>query len=79
MKADPNDLDRIVEVVRLSRKIGRTPPFADVVDHEISPGAQVNDDALRPTTVASIDAYQHPTSTVPLGADSDPTAVVIGR
>lgn len=35
--ADPNDLDRMAEVVRLSRKIGRTPPFADVVDHEMSP------------------------------------------
>lgn len=36
----------------------------------------MNDDALRSNIVATIDAYQHPTSTVPLGADSDPTAVV---
>src|SRR5882762_3310940 len=28
---DPNDLDRLVEAVRLSRKIGRTAPFSDLI------------------------------------------------
>lgn len=74
---DPNDLDRLVEAVRLSRKIGRTPPFSDVINHEMAPGKAVDDgEALRAKIVATVDAYLHPTSTVPMGADSDPTAVV---
>jgi choline dehydrogenase len=31
---------------------------------------------MRANIVASVAAYLHPTSTVPMGADSDPTAVV---
>ena len=74
---DQNDLDRLVEAVRLSRKIGRTAPFSDLIDHEIAPGNTVDDGAaLRANIVSSVAAYLHPTSTVPMGADSDPTAVV---
>jgi len=74
---DQNDLDRMVEAVQLSRKIGRTAPFSDVIDHEMAPGKAVDDgDALRANIVANIAAYLHPTSTVPMGADSDATAVV---
>jgi choline dehydrogenase len=74
---DPNDLDRLEEAVRLSRKIGRTAPFSDLIDHEVAPGNAVDDGkALRANIVATVEAYLHPTSTVPMGADSDPTAVV---
>jgi choline dehydrogenase len=74
---DRNDLDRLVEAVRLSRKIGRTAPLADLIDHEVAPGITVDDgEALRENIVANAAAYLHPTSTVPMGADSDPTAVV---
>jgi choline dehydrogenase len=73
---DPTDLDRLVEAVRLSRKIGRTAPFSDLVDHEMAPGKALDDGELRANIVAFVDAYLHPTSTVPMGEDSDPTAVV---
>jgi choline dehydrogenase len=74
---DPNDLDRLLEAVQLSRKIGQTAPFSDLIDHEMAPGNTVdNDEALRANIVANIAAYLHGTSTVPMGADSDPTAVV---
>jgi choline dehydrogenase len=74
---DPNDLDRMVEAVQLSRKIGRTAPFSDLIDHEIAPGSAVDDgQVLRENIVATVDAYEHPTSTVPMGVYSDPTAVV---
>jgi len=33
-------------------------------------------EGLRTNIVANIASYLHPTSTVPMGADSDPTAVV---
>jgi choline dehydrogenase len=73
---DQNDLDRLVEAVQLSRKIGRTAPFADLIDHEMAPGNAVDDETLRSNVVANVAAYLHGTSTVPMGADSDPTAVV---
>jgi choline dehydrogenase len=74
---DPGDLDRLVEAVQLSREIGRTAPFSDVVDHEMTPGDTTDDaKALRANIVANVAAYLHPTSTVPMGADADPTAVV---
>jgi choline dehydrogenase len=74
---DQNDLDRLLEAAQLSRKIGRTAPFSDLIDHEMAPGNAVdNDEALRGNIVANIAAYLHGTSTVPMGADSDPTAVV---
>lgn len=75
---DPNDLERLMEGVRLSRRIGRTAPFSDLIDHEMAPGSAIDDsdEALRRTIVANVAAYLHPTSTVPMGAETDPTAVV---
>jgi choline dehydrogenase len=73
---DPSDLDRLVEAVRLSRDISRSAPFAAVIDHEMAPGNAVDNEALRANIVANVAAYLHPTSTVPMGSDTDPTAVV---
>jgi choline dehydrogenase len=75
---DPNDLDRLVEGVRLSRRIGRTAPFSDLIDHEMTPGKDVDDSdaALRANIRANVAAYLHPTSTVAMGPSADPTAVV---
>jgi choline dehydrogenase len=70
-------IDRMVEVVRLSRKIGRTAPLSDDIDHGMALGSAVDDgEALRANIFATVDACLHPTSTMPMGADSDPTAVV---
>jgi choline dehydrogenase len=33
---DPDDLGRLTEAVRLSRRIGRTAPFSDLIDHEMA-------------------------------------------
>jgi choline dehydrogenase len=43
----------------------------------MAPGREVDDgEALRANIVANVGAYLHPTSTVPMGAAMDPTAVV---
>jgi len=66
--------------VQLSRKIGRTAPFSDVVELEMTPGKDVQDDAaLEAAIVASVDGYSHPTSSVPMGGAADPAAVVDAR
>ncbi|WP_424626923.1 GMC family oxidoreductase [Bradyrhizobium sp. SYSU BS000235] len=74
---DRSDLRRMMEAVRLSRRIGRTAPFSDVVQLEMTPGKDVQDDAaLEKAIIASVDGYSHPTSSVPMGGDNDPAAVV---
>jgi choline dehydrogenase len=74
---DPSDLRRMMEAVRLSRRIGRTAPFSDMVELEMTPGKEVEDDAaLEKAIIASVDGYAHPTSTVPMGSANDPTAIV---
>lgn len=74
---DPSDLRRMVEAVRLSRRIGRTAPFSEVVATEMAPGWEVQDDrALEQAIIASVDGYAHPTSTVRMGVAGDATAVV---
>jgi choline dehydrogenase len=76
---DPSDLRRMMEAVRLSRRIGKAAPFSDVVEFEMAPGNDVLDDAaLEKAVIASVDGYAHPTSTVPMGAADDPNAVVDG-
>jgi choline dehydrogenase len=79
---DPSDLRRIKEAVRLSRRIGQTAPFRDVVEYELAPGKDIanDDDAnLEKAIVAQVDGYAHPTSSVPMGGDQDPHAVVDSR
>jgi len=74
---DPSDLRRMKEAVRLSRRIGRTAPFSDMIALEMAPGAEVADDAaLERAIIAQVDGYSHPTSTVPMGSARDPGAVV---
>jgi choline dehydrogenase len=74
---EPGDLRRMLEAVHLSREIGRTAPFSDMVEVEMTPGPDVRDDAaLERAVIAAVDGYAHPTSTVPMGADGDPRAVV---
>jgi choline dehydrogenase len=47
----------LAEAVRLSRKIGRTAPFADLIDHEMAPGPTVDDgEALRENIVSTVGA-----------------------
>ena len=72
-----SDLRRMMEAVKLSRRIGRTAPFSDMIASEIAPGRDVVDDAaLEQAVIASVDGYSHPTSSVPMGGAGDPGAVV---
>jgi len=67
----------LLEAVELSRKIARTAPLSAMIDFEMAPrNAVENGEALRAHIVANVTAYQHPTSTAPMGTDSDPAAVV---
>ncbi|MBL1079270.1 GMC family oxidoreductase N-terminal domain-containing protein [Nocardia sp. 2] len=73
--ADPADRRRLVEGVTLSRRIGSHGPLGEFVAHEMSPGSDLPGD-IDASVRATLDTYHHPTSTVPMGADDDPAAVV---
>ncbi len=77
--ATPHDRSRMLEGVKLSRRIARNPIFADISELEMMPGDQVqSDEDLARVIDEQIASYAHPTSTVPMGGPEDPSAVVDG-
>jgi choline dehydrogenase len=73
---DSSDMDRMIEVVTLADAIGRSEPFAGMVEADIFPPKPIADKALRAHLRTNVQTYAHPTSTVPMGKDDDSTAVV---
>lgn len=75
--ADPNDRQRLLEGIRMARRIGRTAPLSDLVETELAPGPEAeSDEAILASVKATLDTYHHPTSTVRMGSGDDPDAVV---
>ncbi|MEV6541771.1 GMC family oxidoreductase N-terminal domain-containing protein [Streptomyces sp. NPDC051665] len=75
--ATPRDRSRMLEGVRLVRRLASTSPFAGAVAAELVPGELVRDDAeLEAAIAAGISTYGHPTSTAPMGGPGDEWAVV---
>lgn len=73
---DPRDMERMVEVVKLTQDIAKTEPFASMVDSMVFPPKPVSDEDLHKFIRDNVATYAHPTSTVPMGSADDPTAVV---
>ena len=75
--ADPSDKVRLKEVVELARAIASSDPVASLLERELTPGASVTDDSgLEAALRAGLITFYHGTSTVPMGGESDPHAVV---
>jgi choline dehydrogenase len=75
--AEPEDRLRLLEGIRLARKIGATAPLNAFIHSELNPGAgNESDEALLASVRASLDTYHHPTSTAPMGKPGDTGAVV---
>ncbi|MER7047304.1 GMC family oxidoreductase [Streptomyces jumonjinensis] len=76
MLAEPQDRARLLEGVRLARRIGATAPLSEIIDHELAPGTTATSDAdIEASMLATLDTYHHPLGTARMGADDDPTAV----
>ncbi|KAG0254620.1 hypothetical protein DFQ27_006748 [Actinomortierella ambigua] len=74
--AEPEDRRRLLEGVKLARRLGAIEPLASLIERELNPGSDAVDDAAIEATIpGTLDTYHHPTSTAPMGADDDPTAV----
>ncbi len=65
--ATGRDMRRMLEGVKISRRIGRDTAFSKVVAFEMAPGYSVADDDLEQIVVENLDAYHHPTSTARMG------------
>jgi choline dehydrogenase-like flavoprotein len=77
--AEDRDAQRMLEGVRLARKIGRNPALAQFLELEIIPGDAVGDDQLADAIASNLASYGHPCATAPMGGPEDPWAVVDSR
>lgn len=77
--AEARDARRMLEGVKLARKIGRHPALAQFLELEILPGDAVGDDQLAEVIASNLASYGHPVATAPMGGAEDPWAVVDSR
>ena len=74
---EADDRAKLLEGIKLSRRISRTAPLSDLIHSELNPGPNVStDEQILASAKSTIDTYHHPTSTAPMGLASDPNAVV---
>ncbi|PMQ04607.1 Oxygen-dependent choline dehydrogenase [Dyella sp. AD56] len=73
----PQDRERLLEGVKLARRIGKTSPFSQFVHSELNPGPQAEtDEAILASIRNTLDSYEHASATAPMGRESDPATVV---
>ncbi len=77
--AEDRDTRRMLEGVKLARKIGRKPALAQFLELEILPGEAVGEDQLADAVASNLASYGHPCATAPMGGPQDPWAVVDSR
>ncbi len=75
--AEGSDRCRLLEVVKLARRLAHMEPVAHLLDRELLPGPAVETDKQLETAIqAGLMTFYHGTSTAPMGDDKDPAAVV---
>jgi len=74
--ATERDQLRMLEGVKVSRRLARNSVFGPLRAGELIPGDAVRDEALLEVIAANLATYGHPTSTVPMGGATDAAAVV---
>ena len=73
---EAEDRAKMIDGIRMVRRIVSEGPLADIVAAELVPGPSLMSDAeLEAALPNALDVYHHPTSTAPMGADGDPRAV----
>lgn len=75
--AEPRDQRRMLEGVKLSRAYAENAAFSAMIDSEMTPGSNVqDDDQILKAIDEQLATYLHPTSSVPMGGENDNSAVV---
>src|SRR5246127_2940600 len=77
--AEERDARRMLEGVKLARKIGRNPALSRFIELEMIPGDAITDDHLADAIASNLASYGHPCATAPMGGPKDPWAVVDSR
>jgi choline dehydrogenase len=74
------DMPRMLDAVRIARRVAATEPLRDLLGVQMMPGADTStDEALAAAVRAGCEIYQHPVGTCRMGAADDPDAVVDSR
>lgn len=75
--AREEDRQRLLEGIRLARKIGSTAPLRELIHSELNPAkGNDSDETLLASARTTLDTYHHPTSSAPMGRPGDRRAVV---
>lgn len=80
-KIDLNFLDeeqdkiKLLEGIKLARKIANTQPLSNLIHSEIAPLTD-EDELILKSIEETLDTYHHPVSTAPMGKKDNPNAVV---
>ena len=77
--AEDRDARRMLEGVKLARKLGRSPALSRFLELELFPGDAVSEDQLADVIASNLASYGHPVATAPMGGPQDPWAVVDSR
>ena len=74
---EERDRRRLLEAVKIGRRLGNSPQMSPLIELEMFPGCEVQDDhALMGIIEANLASYGHPAATAPMGGAEDPAAVV---
>jgi choline dehydrogenase len=77
---DPDDMARMLDAIRIARRLAATEPLSGLLGDELMPGAGANDDdALAAAVRAACEIYHHPVGTCRMGAADDLDSVVDAR
>lgn len=69
------DRSRLIEGIKLARKIAQTAPLSNLIDSELAPAAE-SDEEILASIRSTLDTYHHPVASAPMGLVNDPNAVV---
>jgi choline dehydrogenase len=77
---DPDDMARMLDAIRIARRLAAIEPLRGVLGDELMPGADASDDdALAAAVRSGCEIYHHPVGTCRMGAADDPVSVVDAR